>query len=625
MMKTKNAAKLMAAAFCLLGAAVPAASASGLQNFDLDPMVVTAQRMERDELSTPASVNVLSHEQIKQTGATSAYDALKFTTGITAYGFGPNGQAWGNMSSKILIRGNDKGTLVMIDGAPINMNNLYHLQNLPADAIERIEIVKGASSVLYGSEAASGVINIITRKNAGNALTVSKGEYGKTRQSLMLQEGKAAVVANLEQGQELKGYSTNGRAMNDGKKSSVLLRYAPDDAFTISHEHAVNDYHFNQYDTKNWNIQKENSHFKNIEDFLRVRYDKNDWIGNLYFNRSDRSNRTSSIKAGAAKPKKFEDTVFKTYGLDLQKYIETPFAGIIVGTTLERQDYDADIIYSGGKLKNEGLDKNMKTYALFLQMNKDLGHDFSVTAGMRQQWMKANEDYDAFTPEIAILKKLDDRNSVYVNAGKSFKMPNFTSLYGSGSVAFEPNPNLKPEEGWTYEAGYKKMSDSSLLKGAVYYVDMDKAWVFKTVANDKNKPFNAAFKNLGLELSYEKNIGDHFAYSLGVDISNPRARVDGEWVRRYAREQYTGSLKYNNRDFNTALTTSITADRAGGWKAKAPMNCYMNYRFNPHNSMGLVVENVLNRKDIVGNWTKPGSTEYYSLPRNIRVNYTYNF
>ena len=70
----------------------------------------------------------------------------------------------GGMSAKILIRGNDKGTLVMIDGAPINMNNVYFLNTLPVEAVERIEIVKGASSVLYGSEASSGVINIITKK-----------------------------------------------------------------------------------------------------------------------------------------------------------------------------------------------------------------------------------------------------------------------------------------------------------------------------------------------------------------------------------------------------------------------------------------------------------------------------
>lgn len=155
----------------LQGHAVQAAEADELQNFTLDQIVVTAQRVEKTDLETPASVRVLSQKEIMESGATQVHEALKFVVGITEYGFGPNGQAWGGMSGKALIRGNDKGTLVMIDGAPMATNNVYYLNTLPVEAVERIEIVKGASSVLYGSEAAGGVVNIITKKNMRSSIS----------------------------------------------------------------------------------------------------------------------------------------------------------------------------------------------------------------------------------------------------------------------------------------------------------------------------------------------------------------------------------------------------------------------------------------------------------------------
>ena len=598
--------------------------AEELQEYTLDQMVVTAQRTEKEDVDTPASVKVITEKELVQSGATNLYDGLKLANGITSYGYGANGQAWGGMSAKILIRGNDKGTLVMIDGAPINMNNVYFLNTLPVEAVEKIEIVKGASSVLYGSEASSGVINIITKKQMKNSISVSKAEYGKTREGISLGLGKLGIVANLEQGDELKGYASNGRAMNDGKKSSVMWKYKFDDNWTVSHQHTDNDYQFNQYDTATWKTLKEDSSFKYKEDFARIQYNDGSLKGNLYYNRSDRHNNTYKIKKGKASEWKIEHITFDTLGLDLQKEFNTKVADIIVGTTLEQQTYKCDNPYSGGNLVNQKLDKDAKTYALFVQATRDLGNNFTATIGAREQFLKANDDYNAFTPEFSLIKKLDKNSSVYINAAKAFKMPNFTSLYGSGSVEFKPNPELKPEEGWTYELGYKKVSNSSMFKTALYYIDMD-AWSYKADSNGVNQAINSPFENLGLEVNYEKNVGEHFSYSLGTDISNPKSKDAGKWTRKFAREQYTASLKYNNRDFTASLAGSMTADRAGGWKDRLPLNLYTSYQISKDHRIDLVCENILNREDLVGNWSNANSTRYYSLPRNIRVTYTYTF
>ena len=77
---------------------------------------------------------------------------------------GPNGASWGTMTSEITIRGVERGTLILLDGVPLNQDGKYNLEDIPSDIIDRIEIVRGGGSVLYGSEASGGVINIITKK-----------------------------------------------------------------------------------------------------------------------------------------------------------------------------------------------------------------------------------------------------------------------------------------------------------------------------------------------------------------------------------------------------------------------------------------------------------------------------
>ena len=88
--------------------------------------------------------------------------------GITAFLI-PGGKDGGGHVSRVMIRGMDKGTLVLVNGAPINVNNYASTSGIPIEAVEKIEVIKGASSTLYGAEALAGVVNIIT-KRGGNLM-----------------------------------------------------------------------------------------------------------------------------------------------------------------------------------------------------------------------------------------------------------------------------------------------------------------------------------------------------------------------------------------------------------------------------------------------------------------------
>ena len=151
--------------------------ASAEQVYELNPVTVTAQRMETTDLKTPAAVEVLTADEIQKTGATSVHEALKFSTGIIMHAQGPRNISQGTMTNKAVIRGVEKGTLVLVDGVPINQSGRYNLEDIPTDAVEKIEIVRGGGAVLYGSEASGGVINIITKGKRNNRIQAGIGNY----------------------------------------------------------------------------------------------------------------------------------------------------------------------------------------------------------------------------------------------------------------------------------------------------------------------------------------------------------------------------------------------------------------------------------------------------------------
>ena len=130
------------------------------QAFTLDPMVVTAQRMETRDLDTPAAVTVISSEEIKKSGAVNVDTLLAQQIGFNGMSYGPNGQEYGGSASRTKIRGLDKGTLVLVNGAPMNLLNYNAISNIPLDSIEKIEIVRGSNATLYGAEAMLSLIHI---------------------------------------------------------------------------------------------------------------------------------------------------------------------------------------------------------------------------------------------------------------------------------------------------------------------------------------------------------------------------------------------------------------------------------------------------------------------------------
>lgn len=143
-----------------------------LNEYSIDEIVVTATRTEKRDVDVPATTEIITSKRLEETGATTLESAIKYTTGVV-YKSEPIGEG----SGEFLVRGKRRGTLVMVDGVPMNFRSGYYdLDSLSIADVEKVEIVRGGGAVLYGSDTSGGVINIITKKKRTNSISAAVGD-----------------------------------------------------------------------------------------------------------------------------------------------------------------------------------------------------------------------------------------------------------------------------------------------------------------------------------------------------------------------------------------------------------------------------------------------------------------
>lgn len=151
-----------------------------IKTYQLSDIVVTATRTEAPIMELANSITIIDSAEIKRRNKTTVFDLLKDEYGIS---FTQEGGV--NKLASIYTRGsNSNHTLVLIDGIEVNMpsdpGNSYDFSFLTPDNVERIEVLRGPQSTLYGSSAMAGVINIITRKGIGDPKFVVSSEGDHT-------------------------------------------------------------------------------------------------------------------------------------------------------------------------------------------------------------------------------------------------------------------------------------------------------------------------------------------------------------------------------------------------------------------------------------------------------------
>lgn len=647
--------------------------------YQLNPVVVTAQRMENHDLATPASVEVINRKEIEQSGAGSAFEVLRSSLGVFASTQLPNGVSMGSMTSKINIRGVDKGTLVLVDGVPMNQDAKYNLEDIGADAIDHIEIVRGGGSVLYGSEATGGVINIITREHMQNSVKVAAGNYDKQRYSVNAGADKFNVSAYYEHRGDIDHVTTTTKNTSMGKTSNRWYNYDKGEDRGVFWNYKFNDkwkFSHNYVNTQNTISLSDSGYTKSPYQVKKYEDHNNTFLLNF----DDKNGFTAFASYGTQERNYDQDTYDKKSGsikeaiqyswrkghntnLNLQQVFKTGGEDtFLIGASYKREDMD--VRSAGTKKMGEKPAQPAKfgtytrdIYSVYASYDwhmtvKDQmifnaretfvrranGISTEVVSGKVTDSVQANQS--KFTPEVQYLHQINDNSSFYAKAGKSFRLPELSKIFGGSAML--PNVDLKPEHGTHYELGYKLNQGKTAWRVALYKYDIkDAIQSIKGVSplTGNMQYTNADLKNTGIEVSANIKHNDFWDTTWGVSYSNPTERsIDeegnvGGWIHTNNRLQFTSAIRYHKDKWTGALTANYLGYRYndaddGATKVKPALFTDLDVSYEPdaQHRVFLHINNLFDRADYT-TVTAPNDDKfgYVTQGRNFILGYEYKF
>lgn len=610
------------------------------QEFTLDPMVITATRTEKRDVDVPASTTILSNQDLKNTGAQNLQVALGRVPGLIYKTFSPGGGAMGTMANEIAIRGVSNGTLVMLNGTPMNLRGKYFLDAIPVENVERVEIVKGGAGVLYGSEAMGGVINIITKKEFTNSVSVGYGNYGQQKYSASVGTDKVNVGYNLEKWGNVDTISRSDDKglkhtdMTGSEKRNLYVDYKINDNWNFLYNYFETNVRYDTWfddaykEVPKGGALQQNREYVTKQNLVQLLYQDDTLKANLYYNQNKlMANGFTNYNTSGKFQGKIYDTDEKnrTYGADVQKEWQLNSKGsLVLGGSYQNEFYDD---YS-----SKVTDRHI--YAVYGQYDHKFDDKNELIVGARETWTTGgyrDQNYDNFSMSGQYVHKLDDDDSLYANVTQSFIMPTFSQMYGASDTAIA-NPDLKPQKGVSYEAGWKRVTDSHSWKAAVYHIDITDN-ISATWDTDKTEYqyTNQDFKNTGIELSCDIEGKNGWSYNWGVNYMDPKVKGTKKpyWDRKYGRVQLNGGITYSKDKWVSSLQGTYLAERVGTPSSSHSSHekpyfltsLTTTYNADKQNSFTLTMDNLLDRED---NLSHSGS-EYYSTPFNFMLTYNYKF
>lgn len=453
--------------------------------YRMNEVVISATKTLSNSVELANSISVIDSEQISNSNSNNVFDVLRNETGISFTRQGGNGTL-----SNIYIRGaNSSHTLVLIDGVEVNLTNdpggLYDFSALPIDNIDRIEVLRGPQSTLYGSDALAGVINIITKKGNDSprfSLLTEGGSYNSYKAQL-------GVNGSL---QELTYSVALSRTGSDGF-SNALEKYGntEKDGYTFNNLSSIIGYNINENTQVNFYTRFTKSK-SDYDQFGGVFGDDPTYV----FNQEELSLR------GEGKIKLFDGRLNQKIGLsffrNLRKYsYDTSASNIFYSHSLYdgrkyKLDWQNDFQLNESNLFISGVDfeyeemsseyfflnyvglpdyasifplRNSKTISSYIQDQLNLGNMFFASAGIRYDHHNqfGSQITYRFAPAFLIT---GTSTKIKATVGTGFKAPSLFNLYDPTYG----NENLKPEKSFGWDVGAEQfLSKENFSIGVTYF------------------------------------------------------------------------------------------------------------------------------------------------------------
>lgn len=640
------------------------------EGVDLGIMMVTATRTERDVSDIPASVTVITADEIKDSAAQSADEVIQGLAGVD--GLHTIGILSTSTSNTISLRGLGGGsearTLLLINGVPSNDLSVGAIEwnKIPLNDIERIEVVRGPASAIYGSNAMGGVINIITKAPSKETISQASIGYG----SMNTRVGTASVsgsngglgfrlsgnVMHSDGYQDLTKALTKPTSIAQGverENMSGNLNYQINNNSSID----LNASHFHEQKTGTLDYAGFNPYEQESND-LTGKYSLDLGEGRLFsaqlYGRWDESSYDSANYATG-----YTTTSYSSSGA------EERFGGNLQYTMPFKLGAGADHILTSGIDFNDGQIKRHNEYldgsnrqirirgsqrymALYLQDEIFMVDDALIVnvGGRFDRWNNYDgygyddaatpieTDYEdstltAFNPKLSALYHLSDTTTLRGSIGKAFRAPTLNDLYSTfvwGSSVWAGNPNLGPETVVSYEIGLdQQFGNNADLSMTIYRNNAEDFIGFITpdpVGNPyyKEKQNIGAVSTQGIELDLKYRLSEWWSLSASATYNRSlveeyaaNSSIEGNYLPETPKHKATISLGYNNPAFLTGkMTMRYVGDRYSD-DANTENKMYENYTVvDLHLAKGLSKTYSISLD--VNDLFNEGYTEYYVSP-----------
>ena len=559
---------------CLLFAA-PVMAHEALNEYVLDPMMVTAARYEQRDIDIPAATEIYDQEKIEKLGANNVMEVVRNIPGFTLTA-SPTGNTY------IGFRGIAKDNVaILVNGIPLNQDGNYDLESISADIIDRIEVVKGGATVLYGSNASAGVINIITNKKAAkNKVLIGFGDKNKFKGAVNVATDKLQLSYSRQQSKDRGFVYKNSGASNyytgdKLEKDSLNLLYAISDNLSLQYMYSkkVSDC------SKSVNgVYQPGFHGDIKYNFGQLRYVNDDLQATVFFRNRDWKFNTSTHQKG------------HNYGADLQDKFKLGNTMLTVSANYENENT---------KNSNNIEAAKRDSAAVFFMTETEVSDKTKIFLGAREAYVE--ESGSKFCPQFQVMHSLGTDDNIYLNVNRSMRAPHVNEQWGTATQLM--NPDLKAENGWNYEFGWKKkLAADELFKVNLYHMDINDRIYSQRNYNGSGKSMflNAnKYRNTGVEVSYEKAASEKFSYNVGVSYGNPEQKLaKGDWQRVDFKLGLHAGLGYNLGKTNANIYANYMAERINGVKPMLDLTLNVKQQITKNDALRFAVYNLLDRDDI---------------------------
>lgn len=607
-----------------------------------DEIIISANKLPAPMHEVAGSVTVIDGDEIREKGISLLADAFKSEIGVEVINQGGYGKL-----TNMIIRGSNTGhVLVLIDGVEMNMPNdvtgVYDFANLPVNFIERVEILRGPQSALYGSDAVAGVVNIITKKPDASSqlfLSAEAGKY-KTYKNHIGYKGSAGKLAYVlsVQRSETEGFSSAsedyGNFEKDGNKnwnSFINLQYPINNEFSAgaSVRYSKARSEFDQFGGK---FGDDSTYIYGTEEFVYKL--QTDWktkkveVGFLasYLRNVRKYSFDETVNNSASSSSIYDGNRMKLELLGHYHFNQQN--SLSAGVETETDRAVSEYIYTSPFWNSVSSFPNKKatTTGLFLQYRGNPHNNFFVTTGVRYD----NHDRfgGKFTYRIAPAYYYEQsKTKIRFTYGTGFKTPSLFNL-------FDPaygNQDLKPERSVSWDAGFDQGIIGDLLIAGVTYFSADykdlfgfDPVTFKTInINSAESKGWELYTNIKLLQNAVFKL--HYTITYSKDKSTGSADYDKPLIRR-PRDKAVLSISYNiitglslgidliytgtkeDKDFSSFPVKRVTLRDDLQW------NFSTVYDYKDFARAYLRIENILDRKreDILG-YASPRFGMYFGV------------